>query len=163
MLLKKRKGCYTVLLGYSKHIRGEGGLATQPIAMSLLRWNNMLPSYSKHIRGRGGSVTQPITMIYFLTWATAHLSLVYPSVLVCVCVCGKGWLTNSLNLLIILNLVSEPSVIRTLLSLSPLQPTFSLPLLNGLCCYCRRILPHCRWCSSASHLQAAADGVLPPQ
>ena len=46
-------------------------------------------------------------------------------------------------------MVSEPSTIRTLLSLSPLQLTFSFPLLNGLYCCCRRLLPHHRWCSPA--------------
>jgi hypothetical protein len=81
MLLKKKKGCYIVPPGYSKHIRGGGGSATHPITMSLLRWNIVLPGYSKYIRGRGGSTTQPIVMIYFFTWATAHLSLVYPSAL----------------------------------------------------------------------------------
>ncbi|KAJ6908010.1 hypothetical protein NC651_018448 [Populus alba x Populus x berolinensis] len=50
--------------------------------MSLLRWNTMSPGYSKHIRGEGGSTTQLIAMIYFFTWATTHLSLVYPSALI---------------------------------------------------------------------------------
>jgi len=61
----------------------------------------------------------------------------------------KGWLTTRLSFLIILNLVSEFSAVRTLLFLSFLQPTFSLPLLNGLYSRCSRLLPHHRWCSPA--------------
>jgi len=58
----------------------------------------------------------------------------------------KSCLTNKLNLLIILNLVLESSTARILLSLSlsPLQPTISFSLLNGLYCCWRRFLPHHR-------------------
>ena len=61
----------------------------------------------------------------------------------------KCWLINRLCLLIILNLVSKPLAIRTLLSFSSLQLSFPLPLLNGLYCCCCRLLPHHRWCSPA--------------
>ena len=60
----------------------------------------------------------------------------------------KGWLTNRLSLLIILNLVSESSAIRTLFSISPFAADllYAFPkwilLLSSL-------LPHHQWCSTA--------------
>jgi len=64
----------------------------------------------------------------------------------------KDWLTNRLNLPIILNWVLESSTIRTLLSLSPQQSASSLPLLNGLCCCCCLLPPSPpnRRCSTTS-------------
>jgi hypothetical protein len=59
----------------------------------------------------------------------------------------KEWLTNRLSLPIILNLVLELSTVRTLFSLSHLQPTSSLPLLNGLRCCCCLLPPPNQRCS----------------
>jgi len=64
-----------------------------------------------------------------------HSYVVISTIIIVYCpthIYRNGWLTNKLSLLIILNLVSEPSIVRTLLSLSPLRLTFSPPLLNGL-------------------------------
>ena len=57
-------------------------------------------------------------------------------------ICKEGWLTNRSSLLIILNLVSKPSSIRTIFSLSPLQLAFSPLFLNGFYCCC--------WCLSST-------------
>jgi len=84
------------------------------------------------------TVTSTITIVYCPTHTHTHTHIY-----------RKGWLTTRLSFLIILNLVSEFSAVRTLLFLSFLQPTFSLPLLNGLYSRCSRLLPHHRWCSPA--------------